>query len=30
MPISCHFKDCKALLFLSLTRKQRCSKCPDF
>jgi len=27
MPISCHFRDCKALLVASLT--QRYNKCPD-
>ena len=30
MPISCHFRDCKALLVISLTHINICySKCPD-
>jgi len=29
MPISCHFRDCKALLVTSLTRVSGANKCPD-
>jgi len=29
MPISCHFRDCEALLVLSLLMEQRYSKYPD-
>jgi len=29
MPISCHFRDCKALLVIVYSRNQRYSKHPD-
>jgi len=30
MPISCHFQDCEALLFVLITCKQRYIKYPGF